>query len=415
MSELPAEVTADVLSRLPVKSLLRFRCVSRPWCALIDSKHFIKSHLNRSIEASSTNLSIILVYGNDIYSMDFDSFDRAIKLNHPLESTHNLKVLGSCNGLLCLSETEDEHIVLWNPWTRKHQKIPVSPIEFPGKLPVGPIGFPRKLPYLSPFAPPAPRIFGTCEFIVYGFGYDCVSDDYKLVRMVQFFGYSVNSFYSEVKVYSLKANSWRRIQGFPYYLRHHGVNGVLVSGALHWVVSPRAKSNSADMIAAFDLGVEKYRLLPGSDRMTVYNDYHMNVRVLGGCLCLICHYDGEVDIWVMKEYGVKESWTKLFSVELRSVFRCSVSVRPLVYSKSGGEVLLAHDNIKLLWFDLKRKTFKNAWIHGVPSSFEAEICLGSLVPLPSDGGCDGKKQQAQKKKDRKERDDFLSKGFKLAL
>ncbi|XP_059631098.1 F-box protein CPR1-like isoform X2 [Cornus florida] len=326
--------------------------------------------------------------------MDFDSFGRAIKLDHPLEFKQYVEVVGSCNGLLCLCETEDQPIVLWNPSTRKHQKLPVALIQVPREL--------RVAQLTSDFC-----VF----FTVYGFGFDSVSDDYKLVRIVQFCGFNDDLFYSEVKVYSLKSNSWRRIQCFPYYLRYERVNAAVVGGVLHWVVSRKPKSEMANLIAAFDLGVEEYRLVPLSDYLdrefhkTLNNYFRINVRVLGGCLCVICHYavEDRDDIWVMKDYGVKESWAKLLSVELQNVLRPFDSVRPLVYSKSGGEVLLAHDNFRLLWFDLKRKTVKHDWIHGVRITFEAEICLGSLVPLPGDGGCDGKKQQAQKKKDRKGR------------
>ncbi|EEF28909.1 conserved hypothetical protein [Ricinus communis] len=37
---------------------------------------------------------------------------------------------------------------------------------------------------------------------------------------------------------------------------------------------------------------------------------------LGGCLCMsnnVFAYD-HVDIWIVKEYGVEESWTKSFSI-----------------------------------------------------------------------------------------------------
>ncbi|XP_059645948.1 F-box protein CPR1-like [Cornus florida] len=400
MSDLPMEVTADILSRLPVKPLLRFRSVSKLWCSLIDSPVFIKSHLNRSIETND-NLSIILrdCY---LYSIDFNSLDRAIELDHPLKSNScGTEVLGSFHGLLCLSNSEEE-IVLWNPSTRKHRKLPVAPIEFPPEF-----TFP--------------------QFFIYGLGYDSVSDDYKLVRIVQFYGIDHDSFDSEVKVYSLKSNSWRRIQDFPYYLLYKRVNAAVVNGALHWVVSRKPESDTANLIAAFDLGVEEYRLVPQPDYLD--KDFHMNVGVLGGCLYVMCNYVGErVDIWVMKEYGVKESWTKLFSVEQPSVVNLFDFVKPLAFSMNGEEILLDQDGVRLLWFDLKRKTLKNVRIQGVPSLFEPEMCLGSLVPLQGD---DGEKQQAQKKmkkKDRKGRDDFtyvlyfdslrddfLSKGFKLKL
>ncbi|KAA8516859.1 hypothetical protein F0562_017323 [Nyssa sinensis] len=342
MSDLPAEVATDILSRFAVKTLLRFRCVSKPWCALIDSPDFVKFHLKRSIETKS-NLSLILRYCY-LYSVDLESLDNAVELDHPLKSdNYGTEVLGSCNGLLCLANSKED-IVLWNPSIRKHRKLPVTPIEFP------------------------PREFCFCQFIVYGFGHDVVNDEYKLVRLVQFYVDDDDSFDSEVKVYNLKSNSWRRIPDFPYYLRYKLVNGVL-----------------------------------------------------GGCLSIFCnYYSDQVDIWVMKEYGVKESWINLFSVSQPTVIRSFEYVKPIAYSNSSEEVLLEQDGEKLLWYNLKNKTVKNVRIRGMPNSFSIDICLGSLVPPGGDGISDGKKAPAQektkmKKKKSKKRDDFLSKGFNLAL
>ncbi|KAM7528819.1 hypothetical protein LguiB_032229 [Lonicera macranthoides] len=127
------------------------------------------------------------------------------------------------------------------------------------------------------------------DFIVFGFGYDDAKDDYKVVRMVQFYGYDEESFWSKVNVYSLKSDSWRRNEDFPYCISYERVSGVLASG---------------------------------------------------GCLCLLCKYSFEFEMWVMEDYGVENSWTKLMSVGRPNVYRFSNIVLPVAYSKSREQVLL---------------------------------------------------------------------------
>ncbi|KAF7113714.1 hypothetical protein RHSIM_RhsimUnG0110600 [Rhododendron simsii] len=92
-----------------------------------------------------------------------------------------------------------------------------------------------------------------------------------------------------------------------------GSEGVLVGSALHWVVSQKPESDTANLVVAFDLTTEEYLLVPQPEFSS--KDFHMNIGELEGCLCILCNYiQKRVDVWVMKDYGVKESWTKLFSV-----------------------------------------------------------------------------------------------------
>ncbi|XVF62527.1 hypothetical protein PTKIN_Ptkin09bG0015500 [Pterospermum kingtungense] len=118
----------------------------------------------------------------------------------------------------------------------------------------------------------------------YGFGYEPISDDYKLVRMVLFKerGGDDHMLETEVRVYSLRTNSWRRIKDFPFRLKYIGRNGVLANHALHWVVhSDIAKT----FVVAFDLGTEEYRVVPLPDGLGKVNN--MSITALGGSLLFV--------------------------------------------------------------------------------------------------------------------------------
>lgn len=334
--------------------------------------------------------------------MEIDSLDAVAQLNHPANLFWSgTVVFGSCNGLLALFNSDSE-MVLWNPSTRKHKRLPIIPVE-------------------------RSRGVEARQFTYCGFGYDPISDDYKVVRMVQFIGQNEDGFFSaEVKVYSLKTNSWRGIKDLPCYLRllfqtfysvlYRRGNGVLAGSALHWVAPRGLDLYSNGLIVAFDLGVEEFRVVPQPDNVDDY--FEMDVGVLEGSLCMVCNYcNAHVDVWVMKEYGVKESWSKLFKLSQSNITGSFGRLVPLAYSKSGDKVLFQLENEKFFWYDMRRGRAKRVRIQGGSKSYGMEICVGSLIPLGG-GEVDQKKQKAdeeKKKSNRKKRDDFLSTGFKLVL
>lgn len=409
MTIFPMEIVGDVLSRLPVKTLFCFRCVSKSWCSLIDSTHFIKLHLKQQ-SINPNNLTIIvnkLSGDGSCYSVGFDGVDESAstvaELNKLFKNRRGgIDVWGSCNGLLFVSRlpaSSDEEIGLWNPSTQKHHLLPKCPIN-------------RSVDHLQWY-----NDYG----FVYGLGYDHTTDDYKVVRITQFHRIGTDSFENEVKVYSLKNNSWTGSRDLPYYIWQRSPGG-LANGALHWMVYPKPMSDTSNFIIALDLafGEEEYRILQQPDSLP--REYHTNLGILGGCLCVLSNYEKVcVDVWVMKDYGVKESWMKLFSVAQPQVIASFNYIVPLAYSKSGRQVLLLQDGKMLIWYDLEKMSIKSVCHRGSliarGTMFGAHISLESLVsPLNVGSGASIKKQQVQeKKKNNKKRDDFLAKGFKLVL
>ncbi|KAJ4982332.1 hypothetical protein NE237_033169 [Protea cynaroides] len=322
---LPEDLIVDILSRLPVKFLLIFRCVCKLWYVLINDPVFIKMHISRSL-VSNSNLGIIfrnLVRNNFIfgevrvselhnYSSDELEQQTVIELNHPFKLPHYLGflglVLGSCNGLPCLCSffyNAKKEILLWNPSTRRNQKVPSIPEEYP-----------------------------KFDYNVYGFGHEPTTDYYTIVRIVKLSG----ALDSVVAVYSLSTNSWKRIENMPFYLTSPHLPHfppVLANSALHWFADrePRPNSASSEFIASFDLQDEEYRELPLPDSDFVKNNVDMNLGVLGGQLCVLCSFLRiRVEVWLMKEYGVRDSWEKQFSIEQLWLMRTLCHLRPICYS-----------------------------------------------------------------------------------
>ncbi|KAI3466516.1 hypothetical protein Pfo_023179 [Paulownia fortunei] len=386
MPNLPFELVEDILRRLPVKALKRFRAVSKSWCFLIDSENFIKLHLRQSL-ISNSNRNLLLG-GLGLYSIDLDSLDKAHVIKPPFYYKSVDGISNSCNGIVLVMSDPP---VLWNPFSRGYKVLPDCSVEYPTPLD------------------------SYCK-TAYGFGYDSRNDDYKVVRVVEF-RHKITHVWmaSETKIYGRKSNYWRRIEGFPYPLPFlRGNWRVHVNGALHTLVDDPDNMDAA-RIMAFSVQTEKHYqvMMPQGIRI---RGVDVNLDVIGGCLSVVCTNRYRVVIWVMKDYGVKESWVKLLSISPPAIERNDF-VKPLVYSSDGDKVLLNCDDKRLVWYDLRKKTVENVTVDGMPFVFYAEVCVESLVLLDDRDEVKKQGQEKEKKKEkiRNKRDDFLSEGFKLVL
>ncbi|CAA2980390.1 Hypothetical predicted protein [Olea europaea subsp. europaea] len=137
----------------------------------------------------------------------------------------------------------------------------------------------------------------------------------------------------------------------------------------------------------------------------------MKLELLGGCLCLVCADNYDVNnIWVMMEYGVEESWTQLLSVGPPGIlpfYKSSVCLKPLAYSKNGEKVLLNCGGKKLAWYGLIRKTVWFLTISDLPYNFVPETCVESLVRPDCPGEGDGVTTREKEGKEDQEEGKFF--------
>jgi len=330
---IPDEHITGILSLLPVKTLLRFRCLSKSHDSLISSSTFVKLHLTRS----ARNADLTLVSTSDDNVLSFTAFrllqDPPIIFNLPedpyfqLDDKHCLDIVGSCNGLLCLfghSFTANFDIEtwvrFWNPATRTISE---------------------KLGY---------TIHKNLDFHHnLTFGYVNSTDTYKVAYLVP----NTNN----VRVLCMGDNVWRNIQNSPM---DHGysMNVVNLSESIHWLAIRDYRSHYDSnnitiqqfVIISLDLGNETHsQLLPpqGLTEVPIVVPY---LSVLKDCLCFSYDYkQTHFVIWEMKEFGVEDSWTRLFKISYDNLQiydhlnDSEFHLFPLFLSEKTGALLLTND------------------------------------------------------------------------
>ncbi|CAI9777383.1 unnamed protein product [Fraxinus pennsylvanica] len=267
--EVPEDLLIEILLRLSVKSLIRFRCVSKTWRDLIKSTKFSAMHFECDKDeivliyryVQKENQHVISLHSNDD-SLSQVSTDVRIPY---FDARTYLQILGPCNGLICI--TNYETIVLCNPVLQEFYLLPDRPF-------------------------PCPHGFRPMELGL-GFGFDPCTNDYKVFRMSEIVNEDDDEYWSidclKYEIYNLSTNSWREIDA----------------------AAPRVST-----FPCFELFFNG-AYFPES--CLELDGKHSSLVVLDECLAMVRYQAWMkephlIDIWVMKEYGVKESWIKQFTV-----------------------------------------------------------------------------------------------------
>ncbi|XP_007224136.2 F-box protein CPR30 [Prunus persica] len=237
-------------------------------------------------------------------SLPFDS-DETLgksKVVHPMPPWKHggryTLILGYSIGLLFICNYDlNKDFTLWNPSIQKLKKLPFTTLE----------------PH------PSPGLEISRSHITNGFGYDSANDDYKLLGILELANSDDVIVSSQVHVYSLKSHSWKRIQNTPcdgYSFSEDSDSIVFLNGALSWLMSKESDDADKYMIVTLDLASEKCREFPiPVDRINI-DISSLDLEVLGDYLCISVNcFWCRSEAWIMKEYGVTESWSLPYSIE----------------------------------------------------------------------------------------------------
>nr|XP_043634539.1 F-box protein At5g07610-like [Erigeron canadensis] len=213
------DVLMEILLRLPIRSLLRSKCVSKQWRAAISDHRF---SLLRSLKDNPpSGLFLQRIHGNVNKEYDFVSLDcESLDFKPPFKTLNfeeGSMVLHSCKGLmLChrLHEyfcNDSKQIVyyamyyVYNPTINKYISLP----KFEGK---GAERRPRGL---------------TLAF-------DPLKSPYYMVICV--IGFSWSEHLYDIGIYSSESKSWRRFEKpFSSHIDTEFTGGVYWNNAVHWI------------------------------------------------------------------------------------------------------------------------------------------------------------------------------------
>ncbi|XP_050383752.1 F-box/kelch-repeat protein At3g23880-like [Argentina anserina] len=318
-SQLPDEILQEIFMRLPLKPLVKLTAVCKSWNSLVKTSAFIHAHRARNNQDQNLLLTKVIVSpkipGKDVshdrhlFSLRTDEPTFPVyrsyykQLTHPFESYNKLHArsakdrlkitpydeIQTCNGLVFLAShrvlnLSNSTALLWNPCIRKFVRLP--------RL----IDKSRR---------------EVDRRISYGFGYDLRTDDYKVLRIVITQG---NTSYD---IWSLKRPCWRGLSVLPPVddfdptWRHAPI---FVRGAVHWVHHQEKEGDGP--IVSFDMSNEVFGEIMIPEVMR--NKRTMVISRYGNCLATLqwdVYSEEGVDMWLMMEYGVVESWTKLVTVK----------------------------------------------------------------------------------------------------
>nr|AIK66503.1 S20-locus F-box type-1 protein [Petunia integrifolia subsp. inflata] len=372
LKKLPKDLVFLILSTFPVKSLLRFKCISKAWSILIQSTTFINCHVNRktntkdefilfkrAIKDEEEEFKNILSFFSghvDVLNPLFPDIDVSY-MTSKCNCTFN-PLIGPCDGLIAL--TDSIITIIFNPATRNFRLLPPSPFGCPK-------GYHRSVEGV-------------------GFGLDTISNYYKVVRISEVYCEEADGYPgpkdSEIDVCDLSTDSWRELDHVQlpmiYWLP---CSGMLYKEMVHWF----ATTDISMVILCFDMSTEMFRNMKMPDTCSrLTHELYYGLVILCESFTLIGYSNpissidpahDKMHIWVMIEYGVSKSWIMKYTIRPLSI------ESPLAVWKKTILLLQSRSGL-LISYDLNSGEAKELNLNGFPDSLSVIVYKECLTSIP---------------------------------
>ncbi|XP_059670628.1 F-box/kelch-repeat protein At3g23880-like [Cornus florida] len=363
------DVTIEILSRLCVKSLMRFSCVCKYWYTLARNSTFISKHLHHH----KKNPRLLVQYYNyktEKYVYTLFPDETLSSVPHAYDDMNDLEVpripaavLGPCDGLVCLfyrSKPHPHHMALWNPATKEFSSLPLPNPNYPSHF---------------------------NDFIhLFGFGLDPLTNDYKVVWMRNYWDDELDYLYlpNVVSVYTRYTDSWRHFE-FENIITcsiENSLCNTYTNGFYYWLCETDLRNYK---LLSFDMRTDNFKeeiptppnlcnsILLGN--LTMYND-HIAMFLYDYNYDMVEQY---IYTWVMEGEG---SWTKHLAIgPLYKIHR------PLGIWENG-DLFIESETEHLLLYDHSTEEFKNLGPRGKESCLQTFTFQESLVSLKGGNACE---------------------------
>lgn len=303
---IPFEIQMEIIKKVSdVKSLIRFRSVSKPWKSFIDSSDFINGYGARITQPHSFMLTgkvhfrvdvvkyIRLVEddNNETFKVQRQEFAPSV-VSPLIKQLHVCNFVGACHGLLCLFCYSNVYyknmVVIWNPCIRKSFGIVV----------------PRYDPQL-----------------VFGFAVCPINRDPTVVK-IKHEGFGMPW---HVEVFTLSSGVWNVIPtgNLPRQTirlaNSDNSTHVVIDRFIYWGAYEETftdgESTTNHMVVSFGLITKEFKVVYLPDSLTKELRSHVSVSKLRESLVVSGHVKVEgaicCGVWVMEH---DSSFRKLFTI-----------------------------------------------------------------------------------------------------